>query len=171
MTLMHFDPFRDLERFTEQALGYGRGPRALPMEALRRGEGFLIAMDVPGVDPSDVDVSVERNVVTVRAHREPIHSDGDELIVDERPAGDFSRQLFLGENLDAGELTAEFSNGVLLLRIPVAEASKPRKVEIANRGGDSRTIKAGSSEPADAAETGSSEPADAQRASFEPPKA
>ena len=82
-------------------------------------------MDVPGVDPSDVDVSVERNVVTVRAHRQPLHTHGDELIVDERPAGDFSRQLFLGENLDAGELTAEFSNGVLLLRIPVAEASKP----------------------------------------------
>ena len=70
MTLMHFDPFRDLERLTQQALGYGRGPRALPMEALRRGGEFLIALDVPGVDPSDVDVSVERNVVTVRAHRD-----------------------------------------------------------------------------------------------------
>jgi HSP20 family protein len=172
MTLMHFDPFRDLERLTEQAFGYGRGPRALPMEALRRGDGFLIALDVPGVQPSDVDVSVERNVVTVRAHREPLHNHGDELIVDERPTGDFSRQLFLGENLDAGELTAEFSNGVLLLRIPVAEASKPRKVEIASRGGDSRTIKTGSAEPSDAAETGSSEPADAaQTASSEPAKA
>jgi HSP20 family protein len=161
MTLMHFDPFRDLERLTEQAFGYGRGPRALPMEAFRRGDGFLIALDVPGVDPSDVDVSVERNVVTVRAHREPLHNQGDELIVDERPAGDFSRQFFLGENLDAGKLTAEFSNGVLLLRIPVAEASKPRKVEIANRGGDSRTIKTGSAEPADAAQMASSEPAKA----------
>jgi HSP20 family protein len=142
------------------------------MEALRRGDEFLIALDVPGVDPSDVDVSVERNVVTVRAHREPLHDHGDELIVDERPAGDFSRQLFLGENLDAGELTAEFSNGVLLLRIPVAETSKPRRVEIANRGGNSRTIKTGSSEPAVAAKTGSSEPAGgAQAVSSEPAKA
>lgn len=117
-----------------------------------------MALDVPGVDPSHVDVSVERNVVTVRAHREPLHNHGDELIVDERPTGDFSRQLFLGENLDAGELTAEFSNGVLLLRIPVAEASMPRKVEIASHGGDSRTIKTGSGEPADAAQRASSEP-------------
>jgi HSP20 family protein len=110
--------------------------------------------------------------VTVRAHREPLHNEGDELIVDERPSGDFTRQLFLGENLDAGELTAEFSNGVLLLRIPVAEASKPRKVEIANRAGDSRTIKTGSAEPVDAAETASSEPAEAARtASSEPAKA
>ena len=74
MTLMHFDPFRDLERLTEQALAQSRGPRALPMEALRRGDGFLIAMDVPGVDPRDVEVSVERNVVTVRAHREPLRA-------------------------------------------------------------------------------------------------
>ena len=150
MTLMHFDPFRDLERLTEQALGHGRGPRAMPMEALRRGDGFLIAMDIPGVDPADVDVSVERNVVTVRARREPLHGVDDELIVDERPAGDFSRQLFLGENLDAAQLSAEFTNGVLLLRIPVAEASKPRKVEIARDSGGSRTVKTSSAEPANA---------------------
>jgi HSP20 family protein len=74
MTFVHFDPFRNRELLTEQAFGYGGGPRALPMEALRRGDGFLIAFDVPGVDPADVDVSVERNVVTVRAHREPLPS-------------------------------------------------------------------------------------------------
>ena len=150
MTLMHFDSFRDPERLTEQALGYGRGPRALPMEALRRGDGFLIALDVPGVDPADVDVSVECNVVTVRAHREPLHDHGDELVVDERPTGDFSRQLFLGENLDAGQLSAEFNDGVLLLRIPVTEASKPRKVQIASRGGNAPTVKTSSAEPANA---------------------
>ncbi len=150
MTLMHFEPFRDLERLTEQALAYGRGPRALPMEALRRGDGFLIAMDVPGVDPAEVEVSVERNVVTVRAHREPVREHGDELVVDERSTGDFSRQLLLGENLDATQLSADFNGGVLLLRIPVAEASKPRKVEIAGRRGDSDTVKAGSTEPANA---------------------
>ena len=150
MTPMHFDPFRDLERLTEQALAHSRGPRALPMEALRRGDGFLIAMDVPGVEPSAVEVSVERNVVTARAHREPLHEQGDELLVDERPTGDFSRQLLLGENLDATQLSADFHGGVLLLRIPVAEASKPRKVEIASRRGESHTVKAGSAEPANA---------------------
>ena len=150
MTLMHFEPFRDLERLTEQALAYGRGPRALPMEALRRGDGFLIAPDVPGVDPADVEVSVDRSVVTVRAYREPLHEHGDELVVDERPTGDFSQQLFLGENVDATQLSADFNGGVLLLRIPVTEASKPRKVEIASRRGESHTVKAGSAEPANA---------------------
>ena len=107
-------------------------------------------MDVPGVDPADVEVSVERNVVTVRAHREPLHEHRDELVVDERPTGDFSRQLFLGENLDATQLSADFNGGVLLLRIPVAEASNPRKVEIASRRGECHTVQAGSAEPANA---------------------
>lgn len=107
-------------------------------------------MDVPGVDPGDVEVSVERNVVTVRAHREPLPEHGDELVVDERPTGDFSRQLLLGENLDATQLSADFNGGVLLLRILVAEASKPRKVEFAGSRGDSDTVKAGSAEPANA---------------------
>ena len=122
----------------------------MPMETLRRGDGFLIAMDVPAFDPVDVDVRVERNVITVRAHREPLHEHGDELVVDERPAGDFSRQFFLGENLDATQLSADFNSGVLLLRIPVAEASKPRKVEIVSRRGESDAVKAGLAEPANA---------------------
>jgi HSP20 family protein len=130
MTLMRFDPFRDLERLTEQALAGARGPRAMPMEAFRRGDQFVVALDLPGVDPDDVDVTVERTVVTVRARRAPLRREGDELLVDERPQGEFSRQFFLGDNLDSTRLSAEFDRGVLMLGIPVAEASKPRKVEI-----------------------------------------
>jgi HSP20 family protein len=130
MTLMRFDPFRDLERLTEQAVAGARGPRAMPMEAFRRGDQFVVALDLPGVDPGDVDVTVERNVVTVRARRTPLRREGDELLVDERPQGEFSRQFFLGDNLDSTQLSAEFDRGVLMLGIPVAEASKPRKVEI-----------------------------------------
>jgi HSP20 family protein len=130
MTLMRFDPFRDLERLTEQAVAGARGPRAMPMEAFRRGDQFVVALDLPGVDPGDVDLTVERNVVTVRARRTPLRQEGDELLVDERPQGEFSRQFFLGDNLDSARLSAEFDRGVLMLGIPVAEASKPRKVEI-----------------------------------------
>jgi HSP20 family protein len=130
MTLMRFDPFRDLERLTEQALAGARGPRAMPMEAFRRGDQFVVALDLPGADPDDVDVTVERNVVTVRTRRTPLRREGDELLVDERPQGEFSRQFFLGDNLDSTRLSAEFDRGVLMLGIPVAEASKPRKVEI-----------------------------------------
>jgi HSP20 family protein len=133
MTLMRFDPFRDWERLSEQALSGRTAPRAMPMEAFRRGDEFSVALDLPGVDPDDVDVSVERNVVTVRASRRPARGEGAELLIDERPQGEFSRQLFLGDNLDTSQLSADFERGVLTLRIPVAESSKPRRVEIGSR--------------------------------------
>lgn len=131
MTLMRFDPFRELDRFGEQVMsGGGRAWRGMPMEAFRRGDEFVVAIDIPGTAREDVEVTVERNVVNVRAKRGPLHKDGDEVIVDERPRGEFSRQLFLGDNLDATKLSADVEHGVLVLTIPVAEESKPRRIEI-----------------------------------------
>jgi HSP20 family protein len=148
MTLMRFDPFRELDRLTEQALAAGRGPRAMPMEAFRRGDEFIVALDLPGVRPDDVDVTVERNVVTVRARRRPLRQEDDELLIDERPQGEFSRQLFLGDNLDTGRMQANFELGVLTLTIPVSEASKPRKVEIASGSSERQTIETSSTQTA-----------------------
>jgi HSP20 family protein len=130
MTLMRFDPFRELDRLSEQTV---RTPRALPAEAFRRGDRFIVALDLPGVDGKDVDVTVEHNVVTVKATRRPLRQDDDEVLIDERPHGEFSRQFFLGDMLAAGELSAEVDHGVLVLTIPVAESSKPRKIEISEQ--------------------------------------
>jgi HSP20 family protein len=151
MTLMRFDPFRDLDRFTEQ-MTTSRAFRPMPMEAVRRGDEFTVALDLPGVDPDEVDVTVERNVVTIRATRRPVRQEGDEVIVDERPTGEFTRQLFLGENLDPTKLQASYDRGVLTLRIPVAEESKPRKVQIGTQDQGQQTIETGTrqAEPANA---------------------
>ena len=130
MTLMRFDPFRELDRLADQALAGARTVRTLPMEALRRGDQFIVSIDVPGTEPNDVDVTIERNVVEITARRRPIRQEGDDVIVDERPQGEFRRQLFLGENLDPNNLSAACDRGVLTLTIPVSEASKPSKVEI-----------------------------------------
>jgi HSP20 family protein len=130
MTLMRFDPFRELDRLTEQMFASTRAPRAVPMEAYRRDDQFLVHLDLPGVNPDDVELTVEGNVVTIRAQRRPAREEGDELLVDERPQGTFSRQLFLGDNLDASKLSASCDNGVLTLTIPVAEESKPRRVSV-----------------------------------------
>ena len=131
MTLMRFDPFRELDRLAEQTLSAGtRAVRAMPMEALRRGDEFLVHLDLPGVAPDDVDLTVEHNVISVRARRMPSRQEGDEVIVDERVYGEFARQLFLGDNLDPGGLSADLSDGVLKLTIPVSEASKPRKISL-----------------------------------------
>jgi HSP20 family protein len=133
VTLMRFDPLRELDRWTEQALAGARPARTMPMEALRRGDLFLVALDIPGVKQDAIEVTAERNVVSIRATRRPLAEEGDEVIVDERPQGVFTRQLFLGENLDPGKLTAHFDDGVLTLEIPVAEASKPRRISLEHR--------------------------------------
>ncbi|MFD3509770.1 Hsp20/alpha crystallin family protein [Nocardia sp. NPDC058666] len=127
--LMRTDPFRDLDRWTQQAFGTAARPTAMPMDAWRDGEEFVVEFDLPGIDPESLDLDIERNVVTVRASRPAIDSDRS-MIAAERPRGVFSRQLFLGESLDTDRIRADYRNGVLRLAIPVAEKAKPRKIEI-----------------------------------------
>ena len=130
--LMRTDPFRDLDRLTQQMLGTNgtlARPSVMPMDAWRDGDTFHVEFDLPGVDPASIDLDVERNVVTVRAERPDRASDA-ELIAAERPRGVFSRQLVLGDNLDTEHIEASYDTGVLTLVIPVAEKAKPRKIEI-----------------------------------------
>jgi HSP20 family protein len=130
--LMRTDPFRDLDRLSQQMFGT-RGtlarPAVMPMDAWREGDRFVVEFDLPGVAVDSIDLDVERNVVTVRAERPP-REDDKELIAAERPRGVFSRQLVLGDNLDLEHITASYDSGVLTLRIPVAERAKPRKIDI-----------------------------------------
>ena len=128
--LMRTDPFRELDRLTQQVLGTSTRPAAMPMDAYRNGDHFYIHFDLPGVQPDSVDLTVEQNVLTVRADRAPTQPDGAEMIVSERPYGTFSRQIFLGETLDADKIAADYAAGVLTLTIPVREAAKPRNIQI-----------------------------------------
>jgi len=146
--LMRFDPFRELDRLTQQTWG-GEGqtrPAVMPLDAYRRGDRFLIHLDLPGVDPSTVDLTVEKNVLQIHAERSWPREEGDEVVVAERLQGSFTRQLFLGEGLDPDRIEATFDQGVLTVTIPVAEQAKPRKVEINAAGtGNPTTIDATSS--------------------------
>lgn len=143
--LMRTDPFREIDRLTQQLLGTTgttSRPTMMLMDAWRDGDRFHVEFDLPGVDPSSIDLDVERNVVTVNAHRESM-SDDVERLAAERPRGHFSRQLVLGENLDTDNITANYADGVLSLEIPVAESAKPRKIEIghnANSTGSAKSI-------------------------------
>lgn len=130
MALMRYDPFRELDRLSERLWGSLTRPVSLPMDAYRHGEDFVVKLDLPGIDPSSVEVSVEQNVLTVKAERNWIPAEGDEVLVAERPQGSFSRQLFLGENLDTEHVSASYDAGVLTITIPVHEAAKPRRIEI-----------------------------------------
>ena len=131
--LMRTDPFRDLDRLTQQLLGTPSRPAVMTMDAWREGDEFVVEFDLPGVSPDSVDLDVERNVLTVRAERPALNGDR-EVIAAERPRGVFSRQLFLGDTLDTDNVKASYDAGVLTLRIPVAEQAKPRKIQIASNG-------------------------------------
>jgi HSP20 family protein len=138
---MRFDPFRELDRLAEQTLSAGtRAVHSMPMEALRRGDELLVHLDVPGVPREDIELTVERNVVSVRVRRVPARQEGDEVIIDERPYGEFTRQLFLGDNLDVDRMAADTKDGVLTLTIPVSEKSKPRRIELGSSGSTGGSI-------------------------------
>jgi HSP20 family protein len=129
--LMRFDPFRELDRLTQQAFPQGR-PSAMPMDAYRQGSTFVVRFDLPGVSRESIDMTVEKNVLTVTAERTWTRGEEDEVLVAERPHGRFSRQLFLGESLDPARIEAAFADGVLTITIPVAEQAQPRKVELSS---------------------------------------
>jgi HSP20 family protein len=142
--LMRTDPFRDLDRLTQQVFGTDgtlARPSVMPMDAWRDGDTFRVEFDLPGVDPDSIDLDVERNVVTVKAER-PARASDAELIAAERPRGVFSRQLILGDILDTEHIAAGYEAGVLTLTIPVAERAKPRKISIAREGDDRHAINA-----------------------------
>ena len=128
--LMRTDPFRELDRLTQQAFGTAARPAAMPMDAYRQGDSFHICLDLPGINPDSIDLTVEQNVLTVRTERAPVQADGAQMIVAERPYGTFTRQVFLGETLDAENIAADYAAGVLTLTIPVREAAKPRTIQV-----------------------------------------
>jgi HSP20 family protein len=132
--LMRFDPFREFDRLVGAADAAARAPRSFPMDAFRRGDQFVVRFDLPGVDPKSVDLSVDRNVLTVLAERRSDQQQGDQVVVFERPEGAFTRQLMLGDQLDSENIQANYVNGVLELTIPVAEQPQPRRIEVT--GGD-----------------------------------
>jgi HSP20 family protein len=131
--LMRFDPFRELDRLAEQTWGGTRQP-TMPMDAYRRGDHFVVHFDLPGVDPASIDLTVEKNVLSVSAERHWQPDEGNQVVVAERPQGRFTRQLFLGEGLDPDGIEAGYEAGVLTVRVPVAEQAKPRKVQVSTTG-------------------------------------
>ncbi|MFI5614081.1 Hsp20/alpha crystallin family protein [Amycolatopsis sp. NPDC051903] len=142
--LMRTDPFRELDRLTQQffgANGTTSRPAVMPMDAYRSGNEYVVQFDLPGVAPDSIDLDVERNVLTVKAERSPDYDEGAEVQVSERPRGVFSRQLFLGDTLDADSIAAQYDAGVLTLRVPIAEQAKPRKIAISG-GGEAKQINA-----------------------------
>ncbi|ALC25253.1 Hsp20/alpha crystallin family protein [Streptomyces pristinaespiralis] len=141
--LMRTDPFRELDRLTQQLLGSAgtwSSPSAMPMDAYREGDVYVIAFDLPGVSSDAIEIDVERNMLTVKAERRPAtKADDVQMELSERPLGVFSRQVMLADTLDTEHIEAAYDAGVLTLSIPIAERAKPRKISI-SAGGDKKQI-------------------------------
>ncbi|HZR13606.1 MAG TPA: Hsp20/alpha crystallin family protein [Acidimicrobiia bacterium] len=143
--LMRTDPFRELDRLTQETLGTRMRPAAMPIDAYRRGDQFVVHFDLPGVDPASIDLTIEKNVLNVSAERQWQHADELQIVAAERPHGTFTRQLFLGEGLDVDRVDASYENGVLTVTIPVAEQAKPRRVQISAGDGAAKAIQTATS--------------------------
>jgi len=140
--LMRTDPFRELDRVAQQVLGTAARPAAMPIDAYRKGDEFVALFDLPGLDADSINLTVERNVLTVHAERHRPEADDVELLIGERPQGTFSRQLFLADTLDTERIAADYTDGVLRLRIPVKEQAKPRRVDIGGQRSAPTSIEA-----------------------------
>ena len=129
--MIQTDPFRDLDTlFSRLSSRQASSGGVMPMDAFRRGSDVWVHIDLPGVKAESLDITVERNVLTIAAERTWQRQDGDQAYFGERYRGSFRRQIQLGDGLDLQNLEADLHDGVLTIRIPVAEQAKPRKVEI-----------------------------------------
>jgi len=137
--LMRFEPFSEFDRITEQ-LKSERRAWQIPVDAYRRDDEFKVLLDLPGTDPGSIELTVDNDVLTVHGTRTWLRFDDDQIAIAERPKGEFSRQLFLGESLDRDKITASYEDGVLAVTIPVIAKAKPRKVKIAHAKVAAKTI-------------------------------
>ena len=91
-------------------------------------EGLVLTADVPGASRDTLDINVEKGILTINA---PVSWKAlGNVGYSEFELAAYYRQFSIPEILDHGKATADLSNGVLILRVPKAEAAKPRKIEI-----------------------------------------
>jgi HSP20 family protein len=127
--LLRTDPFRDFERRFTNRLFEGEGPW-MPVDAYRHGDVFTLQFDLPGVEASSIDVTVERNELKIEAERQARWPEDAQIVMRERATGKFTRRIFVSDNLDTDHLTADYENGVLTLRVPMREQAKARRIEV-----------------------------------------
>jgi HSP20 family protein len=144
MSVLRFDPFGDpfrhMDRLTNQMLSGTRTPMAMPMDVWQTEDGFHVCLDLPGVDPDSVDITTERNVLTIRAERRAEYQQGQNVLIAERPQGTFTRQLQLGDTVDTENIQASYGDGVLHLTLPMTQAAQPRRVQVRTEGGGQRQV-------------------------------
>jgi len=139
--LTRFDPFREFDRVFDRPWGPARQP-TMPLDAYRHGETYVVNVDLPGFDPASIDITADKDVLSIRADRHWEPMEGDEVVAAERTQGQFLRQLFLGDGLDTENIHATYDHGVLMITIPLLERAQPRKIEVTRSGEQQQAIEA-----------------------------
>jgi HSP20 family protein len=150
MALVRWEPARELNTLqtemnrlfntffdTPTPAGNGGGLRRwVPaMDLVETEDHFVLKADLPGLEPSEVNIEVDDNVLTVSGERKIEHETKKEGFYRvERASGQFRRSLTLPDGVDPEQIAAEFSHGVLEIRIPKPAERKPRKVQIGVTG-------------------------------------
>jgi HSP20 family protein len=124
------DPFRELDSWARSTAWGDQGERWMALDSYRHGDVVTLELDLPGIDPATIDLTVQRNELKVEAERRPSFPDGAQFLVRERPNGRFVRRLFVSDNLDTDHVDAQYDHGVLTIRLPLRETAKPRRVEV-----------------------------------------
>jgi HSP20 family protein len=152
MSVLRFEPFRDpFERLLSMAATGTRAPLAMPMDVYRGEDGsYHVEADLPGADPDSIEVTVEHSTLTIQAERAPHYGQSEQVIAAERPQGSYTRQLSLGEGVDAENLTAGYADGVLHVTIPASPKAQARRVEVTRAAGASRVVSGSTVEPGEA---------------------
>lgn len=136
MSTTVYNPFREMDRWFNQMSRTTTTDRVMPMDLLRDGDQFIVKMDLPGVAPESIDIDVDDRTLTVRAERKQLemttNDEKNQWMSRERSYGSYARQLTLGTGLDLSGISADYTDGVLTISIPVAEEAKPRKIKVAS---------------------------------------
>ena len=143
MTMYGFDPFGDpwqMDRVAKQLMSGRRTPLAMPMDVWQADDGFHVCLDLPGVEPDSVEITTERNILTIKAERRPEYQDSQNVLIAERPQGSFTRQLQMSDTLDTDNIESSYGDGVLHLTVPIVRAAEPRRVQVKTRGDGERQI-------------------------------
>ena len=143
MTMYGFDPFGDpwqMDRVAKQLMSGRRTPLAMPMDVWQADDGFHVCLDLPGVEPDSVEITTERNILTIKAERRPEYQDSQNVLIAERPQGSFTRQLQMSDTLDTDNIEASYGDGVLHLTVPIVRAAEQRRVQVKTRGDGERQI-------------------------------
>jgi HSP20 family protein len=130
MLLERIDPvLAEFDRLTQRAFGTADGV-GIPMDIVRRGESLVVHVDLPGVASDKIDLTVENHVLTISAERRASYSENDQILAQERFDGVMTRRLRVPEWVDADAVTADYTDGVLTVTLPLAEMAKPRHIQV-----------------------------------------